>query len=140
MVQKWLPYLLVSADKNPLNNSEPENARKAATQLWAELKIGVACVKKNTYIQIFSDKNVIYKDILDSDFITILRTFLRLEDIYTNWNSFIQAILMSGRWHRKLSLLIEFLNSIFFFNSIFKFTPTCILQLLKTQSLYRNRY
>ena len=36
-------------DKNLLNNSEPENARKAATQLWAELKIGVACVKKKKH-------------------------------------------------------------------------------------------
>ena len=37
MVQKWVPYLLVSADINSLK-FESENVNKTATQLWAEIK------------------------------------------------------------------------------------------------------
>ena len=37
MVQKWVPYLLVSEDNNSLK-FEPENVNKTATQLLAEIK------------------------------------------------------------------------------------------------------
>ena len=53
MVQKCLPYLLLSADNNSLNNFEPENARKTATRLWAELRIGIGYMEKTLYTDLF---------------------------------------------------------------------------------------
>ena len=50
---KVVPYLLLSADNISLINVEPENAKKTATQLWAELKIWGYLCGENTYTQIF---------------------------------------------------------------------------------------
>ena len=57
---------------------------------------------------------------------------------------YIQTILMSGRWHKKLNLLIEFkgftpLNP---HQDLLQYleTPFCILQHLKTQSLFKNGF
>ena len=53
MVQKWLSYLLVSADNNSLN-FEPENVNKTANKSGLKSKIRAAFVEETkTYIQIF---------------------------------------------------------------------------------------
>ena len=45
--------MLLSADNISLINVEPENAKKTATQLWAELKIWGYLCGENTHTQIF---------------------------------------------------------------------------------------